>query len=79
MLSWWLPCWLPTLMSVRCLLYTFHFSRLVRWWATALCLAILRPIYCCIERVSVAKYLYRLFGIMCNWGWCMCVGCFNLR
>ena len=44
MLAWWLPCWLPALMSVRCLGYTFDFSGLVSWWATALCLAILRPL-----------------------------------
>ena len=25
-------------------MYTFNFSRLVSWWATALCLAILRPL-----------------------------------
>ena len=31
-------------MSVRCLVYTFDFSRLVSWWAAALCLAILRPL-----------------------------------
>ena len=42
-LSWWLPCWLLTLMSVSWLVYTFDFSRLVTWWATTLCLAILRP------------------------------------
>ena len=44
MLSWWLPSWLPTLMSVRCLVYTFDFSRLVSWWVAALCLVILRPL-----------------------------------
>jgi hypothetical protein len=56
-----LPCGLPSLMSVRCLVYTLDFSRLVIWWTTALCLAILKPLrnYCCIERVNVAKYLYR--------------------
>ena len=43
-LSWWLRCWLPALMSVRCLVCTFDFSRLVSWWAAALCLAILRPL-----------------------------------
>ena len=31
-------------MSVRCLVYTFDFSRLVSWWAAASCLAILRPL-----------------------------------
>ena len=25
-------------------MYTFNFSRVVSWWATALCLAILRPL-----------------------------------
>ena len=25
-------------------MYTFNFSRLVSWWATSLCLAILRPL-----------------------------------
>jgi hypothetical protein len=39
-----LSLWLPTLMSVRCLVYTFDFSRLLSWWATILCLAILRPL-----------------------------------
>jgi hypothetical protein len=43
-LSWWLPCWLPTLISVRCLVYTFEFNRLASWWAVALSLAILRPL-----------------------------------
>ena len=28
-LSWWLPCWLLTLMSVRCVVYTFDSSKLV--------------------------------------------------
>ena len=43
-LSWWLPCWLPALMSVRCLVYTSDFSKLVSRWAIALCLAILKPL-----------------------------------
>ena len=43
-LSWWLPCWLPTSMSVRCPVYTFDCSRLVGWGVVALCLAILRPL-----------------------------------
>ena len=62
------------LMSVRSLVYTFGFSRLVSWWATVLCLAILRPLrlYCCIERVSEAKYLSSSFDIMWSWGW-VCV------
>ena len=42
--SWWLPCWLSALIIVRCLVYTFDFSRLESWWAVALCLAILRPL-----------------------------------
>ena len=41
MLSQWLPCWLLALMSVRCLVYTFDFSRLVSWWASTLCHGIL--------------------------------------
>ena len=69
-LSWWLPCWLPALMSVRCLVYTFDFSRLVTWWVVVF----LRHLkfYCCIEWVSMATYLCHSFCIMCSWGWCMC-------
>ena len=43
-LSRWLPCWLLALMSIRCLVYTFDFCRLVSWWVAALCLVILRPL-----------------------------------
>ena len=63
-------------MSVRCLLYIYDFSRLVSWWATALCLLILRPLKKILlhrGRVIAEKYLYPSFGIMCNWGWFVCI------
>ena len=43
-LSWWLPCWILASMSVRCLVFTYDFIRLVSWWAMTLCLMILRPL-----------------------------------
>ena len=43
-LSWWLPCWLPVLIIVRCLVCMLNFSRSASWWVSALCFAILRPL-----------------------------------
>ena len=30
-LCWWLPCWLPTLMIVKCLMCMLDSSRLASW------------------------------------------------
>ena len=43
-LSCWLPCCFPAFVSVKCLVCSFDFNKLLSWWVATLCLAILKPL-----------------------------------
>ena len=75
MLCWWLPCGLLVLISVRCLVCTLDFNRLVRWWASTLCLLILRPLRNLLlhrrsrcGQVSLSLFGHNMqLGLVCVW------------